>query len=363
MLMVCRCGLWLAFWHNPGTKVFAGFAFAEQASLDGCLGVVAGEAWEPALPGTSISMEVGWQICQGRCGLTLGCARFTFLQNGTCSLHGSKALLRSEVLAISGPPACGQMGHMLQSMPLLRAAVVSPPQLSGLPMPQATSTQLLGHLRAVSVVPPPTSLPQVAPHEPVSPDGVFLPWKTLSALLLLACLLCAGLAFCALWLYAKARNEDADDVQEKGLTTRVSDFHLEEEVIYPEQTQIRWYPNLERHPSFVEELLPKGLKASVDSSSAASSSTLGATTQCGTSVQSSTRSDRSHRSLRMSWHCRVGDSVEVFSKGAGQWIRCQVVSIDGSRMTVAHGNNTRRINLRVSELNSYFRLVTHNIVM
>jgi len=330
--MVCRCPLWLAFWHNLGTTVFAGFALAEQASLDGCLGVAAGAAWQPALPGTSISMEVGWQFCQGRCGLTLGCAHFTFIQNGTCSLHGGKALLRAEVLAISGPPACG-----LQSM---------------------------GPLKAVRVVAPPTSLPQVAPDEAVSPDGVFLPWKTLSALLFLACLLCAGLAFCALWLYAKARNEDADDVQEKGLRTRVSDFHLEEEVIYPENTQIKWYPNLERHPSFVEELLPKGLKVSVDSFSAASSSTLGASTQCGTSVQSSTHSgsDRSHRSLRMSWHCRVGDSVEVFSKGARKWIRCQVVSIDGSRMTVAHGNNTRRINLRDRELNSYFRLVTHNIV-
>jgi len=361
--MVRRGALWLAFWHYPGAKVFTGFAFAEQVGLDGCLGVVAGEAWEPALPGTSTSVEVGWQICQTKCSVTPECARFTFLQNGTCSLHGSKALLYAEVLAISGPPACGEMANMQQPMPLPPAAAMSPSQTQpGLSTPQAMTKQLLGPLGTVGVVPPPTGLPRMAPDEQVSEDGLFLSWKALSALLLLACLLCAGLACCALWLYAKVRTEDADDSQEKGLRTRGSDFHLEEEVIYPEQTQIRWYPNIERHPSFVEDLLPKGLKASVDSSSAASSSTLGATTQRGTSMQSSTRSDRSHRSLTVSWHCRVGDSVEVFSKGAAKWIRCEVVSINGSRMTVAHGNSTRRINLRDRNLNSYFRLVTHNIV-
>jgi len=381
--MAYRGVLWLSFWHYLGTKVFVGFTNAEPTSLDGCLGVVAGEAWTPAMPGTGITTEVSWRVCQTRCGVTPACARFTFLQNGSCSLHGSKASLRAEVLAISGPSACGGLVDMQQSvaaadvMPVPRvAAFVSPPQVTAAPLQMpgllispATTKQLLGsHSTVASVVPPPNPLPQQVGDEQVSSDGVFLSWKALSALLLLACLLCAGLAFCALWLYAKERSEDADDVPEKGKRLRDTDFHLEEEVIYPTQTQIRWYPNLERHPSFVEDLLPKGLRASVDTeltsaaTSQASSNTFGAGTQHVGSVQSSTRSDRSHRSLTLSWHCRVGDSVEVFSKGAGKWIRCQVISIHGSRMTVAHGNNTRRIDLRDRDLHSYFRLKTHNIV-
>jgi hypothetical protein len=242
------------------------------------------------------------------------------------------------------------------------------PLLLSLPLlPQATTKQLLGPLRTESVVLPPTTFPEPIGPEAMSSDGLFLSWKALSALLLFACLLCAGLAFCALWLYAKSRNEDVEDVPEKGFGTRGVNFHQEEEVIYPEQTQIKWYPNIERHPSIVQEFLPKGLQDSVNTeltsaaTSAVSSNTLGATTRAS-SMQSSARSDQSHRSLTVSWHCRVGDSVEVFSKGAGKWIRCQVVSIHGSRMTVAHGNNTRRINLKDKDLTSYFRLVTHNIV-
>jgi len=367
--MVCRGVLWLAFWRCVDTNVFAGFAVAEQASLDGCLGVAAGEALKPAMPGTSNTMEISWHVCQARCSLTWECAGFTFLQNGTCSLHGSSAILHTKVLAISGPPACGSASA--DAMPVPQAAVASLPQvmlaplqLPGLLTPQTTNKQLLGHVETASMVPLPTTLPQVGPAEPDPPDGIFLTWKELSALLLLACLLCAGLAFCALWLYAQAKHEDADDVQDRGFKTRGSDLHLEEEVIYPEQTQIRWYPNLERHPSFIEELMPRGLRASVDSpaTSDASASTLGATNQRGGSVQPSSRSGRSHRSLTLSWHCRVGDSVEVFSKCAGKWVRCQIVSIHGSRMTVADGGNTRRINLRDRDLNSYFRPVSDNIL-
>jgi len=311
--------------------------------------------------GATVSTEISWRLCQTRCGLTQACARFTFAQNGMCTLHDTKATVFLKALAISGPSVCGALLSMQQEG-----------TADALPVPQPTLVSLPSDPRANVPSPPlPAPSPMQATRNQVgdvgkktlTSEGLFLSWKALCAVLLLGCLLLAVVAACALWLYAKAKSEDPGDVEDnrEHWSHRGSDLHLEEEVIYPSQTQIRWYPNLEQHPSFVEELLPMGLKGSVGNvlSSAASSSTFGVSTQRGNRVQSSARSDRS---LTLSWHCRVGDFVEVFSKGAGKWVRCQVVGIHGSRMTVAHGNSTRRINLRDRNLNSYFRLVTHNMM-
>jgi hypothetical protein len=359
--MVRQGVLCLTVWRCLHDEVLAGSAIARETNFEGCVGVVAGEAWQPAMLGATASSEVSWRLCQMRCGLTPACARFTFAQNGMCSLHDSTATVFLNALSISGPSVCGALLNMQQEA-TADALPVPQPKLLALPS---------GVLPAPAPAPLPASSPshatgnQVgdASEKTVTSEGLFLSWKALCVLLLLGCLLLAAVAACALWLYAKAKSEDVDDVEEnrERWMPRGSDLHLEEEVIYPSQTQIRWYPNLEQHPSFVEELLPMGLKGSVGNvlSSATSSGTLGATTQRGNSVQSSARSDRS---LTLSWHCRVGDFVEVFSKGSGKWVRCQVVGIRGSRMTVAHGSSTRRINLRDGNLNSYFRLVTHDMI-
>lgn len=323
--------------------------------------------------GATISTEVSWRVCQSRCSLTPACTRFTFTQNGTCSLHDNTATVFLTVQAISGPSVCGALLSMHQEatadvsvpQPLLVAAPSSPPARAMPPAPLPAPSPPLPPAPLPAPSPPQTAgnqLRDVRKKAAVTSDGLFLSWRTLSVLLLLGCLLFAAVAACALWLYAKARSEDVDDIEERERwLPRGSDLHLEEEVIYPSETQVRWYPNLEQHPSFVEELLPMGFKASVGNvlSSAGSSSSLNATNPRAGVVQSSARSDRS---LTLSWHCRVGDFVEVFSKGAGKWVRCQVVGIHGSRMTVAHGSSTRRINLRDRDLNSYFRLVTHNMV-
>jgi len=336
MLMVCRGVLCLTVWHCLHQAVLVGSAIAGQTDLEGCLGVVAGEAWKPAMLGATVSTEISWRLCQTRCGLTLACAHFTFTQNGMCTLHDNKATVFLKAQAISGPSVCGGL-------------------LSLVPPPALVSIQSDLHATV-----PPAPLPAPLPPQATDKKGLLLPWKALCAVLLLGCLLLAAVAACALWLYFKTKSEDVGDVQENR-ERWLPRGSLEEEVIYPSQTQIRWYPNLEEHPSFVEELLPMGLKGSVGNvlSSPASASTFNATTGRGNRVQSSARSDRS---LTLSWHCRVGDFVEVFSKGAGKWVRCQVVCIHGSRMTVAHGSSTRRINLRDRDLNSYFRLVTHSMI-
>mmetsp|Transcript_130907 Transcript_130907/g.261157 ORF Transcript_130907/g.261157 Transcript_130907/m.261157 type:complete len:362 (+) Transcript_130907:46-1131(+) len=360
--MVCRGVLCWTVWHCLQQGITAGVAFARQTDVEGCFGVMAGEAWRPAMHGATNSTEVSWRLCQARCGLTPACARFTFAQSGACSLHDSTATVFAQALSISGPSMCGSIFNMQHATTADVPPVPQPKLLSFPSIPPEKNA-------------PPTPLPAPSPpqaignqvgdvgEQTITSKGLFVSWKTLSALLLLGCLLLGAVAACALWLYARARSEDADDDKDdrERWPGRGSDLHLEEEVIYPSQTQIRWYPNLEHHPSFVEELLPMGLKGSVGNvvSPAARSSTMGAKTQRGSSVQPSARSERS---LTLSWHCRVGDFVEVFSKNAGKWVRCQVVGIHGSRMTVAHGSSTRRIDLRDKDLNSYFRLVTHNMI-
>ncbi|CAK0848355.1 unnamed protein product, partial [Prorocentrum cordatum] len=188
---------------------------------------------------------------------------------------------------------------------------------------------------------------------------------------LLVCAVC-GIAFChgraEQFFNDDPSGSDQDSCQRRGAKrTR----QAEVEVLYPQPT-VDWFPNVARHPSFSDALSPigfqpvsqasltvkvqprEGLEVPVSAYPAGDSTCTRGTSAAAPGPMGQPPSQA----------CDVGDVVNVFSRGAGRWLQCEVAKVEGARVTVTHaaGQLTRRINLTDPDIRSYFRIASDSIM-
>merc|ERR1711920_403877 len=130
---------------------------------------------------------------------------------------------------------------------------------------------------------------------------------------------------------------DDSDSSEQGLPDKPAKRtrHAEMEVLYPQPT-VAWYPNIERHPSFTDALSPLGFqpvslqpprdKVQPDGGLHASRISTGT----GGAVAVSSRPN----GQTPAQVCQVGDVVDVFSRSAGRWLRCEVAKVEGNSLVI-----------------------------
>lgn len=398
-------------------------ASVSPPQLDGCVGVAIGTAWRPSL--NAATNEMDWHQCQVRCSVTPACAHFSYLRDGTCHLQALSARNLSEADAVSGPPTCGappEYWSPPRAPSVPRSSVAQPNGLSTVTAVLSPASRA-GDIPAAPQLGPPAMLPEAhaeaagrgaSPTAPTAPPsgppgapassslraqrgqalagpaarpteaegaaGVGSWWRGCVALLI-----AGGAIYALLWLAWRCHNDgDSAGFDDEGETRRsrleakdrthrsvaiepeilypvdvVRGAQLEKEVIYPQTEQVRWHPTILRHPSVIGELSSNGWQASV--SGFVNASRDDAATQ--RTASAGTAYSRVGSATPRAGNCKVGDTVEVFSKGAGTWLRCRVAKIEGRRMTVTHGDMTRRINLEAEDLHEHFRLLTHEVVL
>lgn len=356
-------------------------------NVEGCLGVVVGFAWTPAMAGEGDTKELLWRECQVRCSAVVGCARFTYFQDQTCQLHSVYAIHKVPAAnAISGMPTCGASsnfwntdnplatvtGFPLSTSQFGLAEVVSAP--GDVAQPMGAAPIYIMHSEGEGSPPTDTREAEDRTGIPI-PDGSTNSWNSgkeakssTSHQVFSWWMPIVGLAVVGSCIFAftairrcQTEEEGNEVTDEERLGEQMLKRHrgptrgapLDEEVMdyeYPDAQKIKWYPNIYRTPSIVEGLSPAGWKGSVETlvSTAGSS-------QVGHAIQRPA-ADELRNAI---WRCKVGDTVEVFSKSAGTWLPCTVEDVDQHRMTVVHGSLTRRINMLASDLHENFRLVQH----